>query len=185
MNLGLRASVAPMNRASTIATLVLSSVCWAAGPASAQGTPTTAETEAGSSSAMVTAEPQPVSQAQWWEVDLEEAKLRSKRTKNALIATSAAFGVGVILAGIGASQCQQIPSTSGSSYDDLLCNNAGNVLLPLGGSIAGLSAIGMLTSGIMLGVSNKRKREIQRDIRRSQYGERKLQWDIPSGALVF
>ena len=65
-----------------------------------------------------------------------------------------------------------------------MCNNAGDVLLPLGGTIAGLSAIGMLTSGIMLGVSNKRKRDIQRDIRRSQYG-RRLQWDIPKGALVF
>lgn len=89
-------------------------------------------------------------------------------------------GLGAILAGIGASQCQQIYSSSTQNYNDLLCNNAGNVLLPLGGTIAGLSAIGMLTSGIMLGVSNKRKREIQR----SQYG-RRLQWDIPKGALVF
>lgn len=91
-----------------------------------------------------------------------------------------AFGLGAILAGIGASQCQQIYSSSTQNYNDLLCNNAGNVLLPLGGTIAGLGAIGMLTSGIMLGVSNKRKREI----RRSQYG-RRLQWDIPKGALVF
>jgi hypothetical protein len=120
----------------------------------------------------------------WLEVDFEEAKQRSRRTRNALIAASASFGLGAILAGIGASQCQQIYSSSTQNYNDLLCKNAGNVLLPLGGTIAGLSAIGMLTSGIMLGVSNKRKREIQRDIRRSQYG-RRLQWDIPKGALVF
>ena len=57
-------------------------------------------------------------------------------------------------------------------------------MVPLGGTIAGLSFVGLLTSGIMLGVSNKRKREIQRDIRRGQYG-RRLQWDIPSGAVAF
>jgi hypothetical protein len=77
-----------------------------------------------------------------------------------------------------------VPSSTGANQDELLCNNAGNVMLPLGGTIAGLSFVGMLTSGIMLGVANKRKREIQRDIRRSQYG-RRLQWDVPSGALVF
>jgi len=120
----------------------------------------------------------------WLEVDFEEAKERSRRTRNALIATSASFALGAILAGVGASQCEQITSSSTQNYNDLMCNNAGNVLLPLGGTIAGLSAIGMLTSGIMLGVSTKRKREIQRDIRRSQYG-RRLQWDIPKGALVF
>ena len=133
---------------------------------------------------MVTTEPKEGSREYWWQVDLEEAQQRSRRTKNALIATSAAFGVGAVIAGIGASQCQTVPSSTGASQDELLCNNAGNVMLPLGGAIAGLSFVGMLTSGIMLGVANKRKREIQRDIRRSQYG-RRLQWDIPSGGLVF
>ncbi|MFW2387982.1 MAG: hypothetical protein ACN4G0_06580 [Polyangiales bacterium] len=70
------------------------------------------------------------------------------------------------------------------TYGDLQRNRAGNVLLPLGGTIAGLSFVGMLTSGVMLGVSNERKREIERDIRRSRYS-RLLRWDIPSGALVF
>jgi len=118
------------------------------------------------------------------EVDLEEANERSRRTRNALIATSVTFALGAILAGVGASQCEQITSSSAQNYNDLMCNRAGDVLLPLGGTIAGLSFVGMLTSGIMLGVSNKRKREIQRDIRRGQHS-RRLQWDIPSGALVF
>ena len=118
------------------------------------------------------------------EVDLEEASQRSRRTRNALIGSSAGFVVGAIIAGIGVSQCQEVPKEQANTYDSLLCNNAGKVMLPLGGTIAGLSFVGMLTSGIMLGVANKRKRELQRDIRRSQYG-RRLQWDIPSGALVF
>ncbi|KPK52604.1 MAG: hypothetical protein AMJ63_08980 [Myxococcales bacterium SG8_38_1] len=113
---------------------------------------------------------------------MEDAQARSRRSRNALIGTSAAFGLGAVLAGIGASQCQSISTVN--QYDDLLCNNAGNVLLPLGGTIAGLSAIGMITSGIILGVANKRKREIQRDIRRGYYG-RRLRWDVPSGGLVF
>jgi hypothetical protein len=118
----------------------------------------------------------------WLQRDLEDAQARSRRSRNALIGTSAAFGLGAVLAGIGASQCQSISTVN--QYDDLLCNNAGNVLLPLGGTIAGLSAIGMITSGIILGVANKRKREIQRDIRRGYYG-RRLRWDVPSGGLVF
>jgi hypothetical protein len=118
----------------------------------------------------------------WLQRDLEDAQARSRRSRNALIGTSAAFGLGAVLAGIGASQCQSISTVN--QYDDLLCNNAGNVLLPLGGTIAGLSALGMITSGIILGVANKRKREIQRDIRRGYYG-RRLRWDVPSGGLVF
>jgi hypothetical protein len=133
---------------------------------------------------MVTATPKQTPQEHWLQVDLEEAKERSRRTRNALIATSAAFGLGAILAGVGGSQCQQVPSNLANTYSDLLCNSAGRTLLHLGGAMMGLSFVGMLTSGIMLGVSNKRKREIQRDIRRGQYG-RRLQWDIPKGALVF
>ena len=182
---GLGASLQSMRQHSIATTFILVAACWAAGPASAQQTTAAAQGEASPSSSLVTNAPQQTtSQARWLELDFEEAKERSRRTRNALIATSASFALGAILAGIGASQCQQIGSSSVQSYSDLLCNNAGDVLLPLGGTIAGLSAIGMLTSGIMLGVSNKRKRDIQRDIRRSQYG-RRLQWDIPKGALVF
>ena len=117
------------------------------------------------------------------QVDLEEASQRSRRTRNALIGTSATFALGAILAGVGASQCQQITASYARPTTTSL-QQRGRRIVPLGGTIAGLSFVGMLTSGIMLGVSNKRKREIQRDIRRSQHG-RRLQWDIPSGALVF
>ena len=182
-------SVRPMNRAttSTILTLsvaTLSVISWAATPASAQQAGASAGGEGATSSPVVTiTQKPPPSQEKWMQVDLEEARLRSKRTKNALIGTSVAFGVGAIIAGIGASQCQVLSSPN--QYDELLCNNAGNVMLPLGGTIAGLSFVGMLTSGIMLGVANKRKRDIQRDIRRGYYGERRLQWDVRSSAVVF
>ena len=57
-------------------------------------------------------------------------------------------------------------------------------MVPLGGTIAGLAAIGMITSGAMLGVRNRTKREIERDIRRRYYGSR-FHWDIDSGRFVF
>lgn len=173
-----------MSRASIAATVVVCAACWTAGPASAQQASTITEVEAGASPSAASVSAKQAAEQRWLQVDLEQANERSRRTRNALIATSASFAVGAILAGIGASQCQQITSSSVQSYEDLACNRAGEVLLPLGGTIAGLSFVGMLTSGIMLGVANKRKRDIQRDIRRSQFG-RRLQWDIPSGALVF
>jgi hypothetical protein len=172
-----------MTRASIALTLIAAALGWTAGPASAQEASTVVEAEA-ESTLSVGAAPSQNSELHWLQVDLEEANDRSRRTRNALIGTSASFAVGAILAGVGLSQCQEVPKEQANTYDTLLCNNAGKVMLPLGGTITGLSFVGMLTSGIMLGVSNKRKREIQRDIRRGRYG-RRLQWDIPSGALVF
>ena len=116
------------------------------------------------------------------EYELEEARERSRRTRVALIATSAVFGVGIILAGIGASQCQWVDRVG--ERDDYLCNNAGDVLVPLGASLSFAGAVGMITSGAMLGVRNRHKRELERDIRRGYYG-RRLRWDIDSGRFVF
>jgi len=112
--------------------------------------------------------------------DLQEAERRSRVVRNALIGTSAGFAVGVILAGIGASQCTNVPRFDGR--DDWICNNAGDVLVPLGGTFAGLGAIGMITTGIMLGVRNKQKREIQRDMRRHRS---RFRWDERSGQFIF
>ncbi len=115
------------------------------------------------------------------EHDLQEAERRSRVVRNALIGTSVGFAVGVILAGAGASQCTSFVRFDGRN--DWVCNNAGDVLVPLGGTFAAFGAIGMLTTGIMLGVRNKHKREIERDIRR-RYGSR-FRWDERSGRFVF
>jgi hypothetical protein len=116
------------------------------------------------------------------ERDLEEAKRQSRTVRNGLIGTSAAFALGAILGAVGISQCST--STRPDGTEETVCNNAGDVLVPLGGTIAGLSAIGVLTTGIMLGVRNKHKRDIEREIRR-RYSERRLHWDDKSGNLVF
>ena len=181
---GRRASVFAMSRAILSAILVLAAVSWEQGPARAQTTSPVVESTPSSSSSAVGGAPYQTTPSRdvWLQRDLEDAEQRSRRSRNALIGTSASFALGVILAGVGSSQCQ-VTSLPGQN-DELVCNNAGNVLLPLGGTLAGLSAIGMITSGIILGVANKRKREIQRDIRRSHYGSRP-RWDVRSGGLVF
>jgi hypothetical protein len=140
------------------------------------------EPDTSSASIVTTAPGASPSREVWFQKDMAEANERVRKIRNSLIGTSAAFAAGVIIGGIGASQCQVISSPSGNN-DEVLCNNAGNVMLPLGGTIAGLSAIGMITTGIMLGVAKKRRREIERDFRRSVYG-RRLEWD-PRGALRF
>ena len=146
------------------------------------GSPIAAQ-EAPPPAVVITTSPNPVSPSPgYYQYELEDARERSRRVRVALISTSAVLGVGIILAGIGASQCEIIQRFN--QPDDILCNTAGDVLLPLGGAFIGAGAIGMITSGIMLGVRNKQKREIERDMRRHYYGGR-LQWDIPSGRLVF
>jgi hypothetical protein len=114
--------------------------------------------------------------------DLDEAARQSRVVRNALIGTSAGFAVGAIIAGIGASQCTSFTRPDGT--EDINCNNAGDVLVPLGGVFLGLNAVGMLTTGIMLGVRNKHKRDIEREIRR-RYHARRLHFDEKSGGLVF
>jgi hypothetical protein len=140
-------------------------------PASAQ----TSEPDTNSASIITTAPSPSASREVWYKKDMEDANARVLKLRNALIGTSVGFAVGAVIAGIGVSQCQTI-NVPGQDYDDVLCNRAGNVMVPLGGTIVALGAIGMLTTGIMLGVAKKRRREIERDFRRSAYG-RRLRWD--------
>jgi hypothetical protein len=122
-----------------------------------------------------------VSRQVYFDYDLAEAKERSKRVRNALIGTSAVFGVGVILGSAGWSQCELIRI---NQSDELFCNRAGDVLVPLGGTFLAFGAIGMITTGIMLGVRNKQKRDIERQMRRHYYGTR-FHWDVDSGRFMF
>jgi len=110
--------------------------------------------------------------------DVDEVMRRARLQRNVLIGTSAAFAVGVVITGMAASQCK--PSL-GQAVE---CTDAGNSLLPLGAAISVLAGVGMLTSGIMLGLRNKEKHDIEREIRR-RYAARRLHFDEKSGGLVF
>ena len=113
------------------------------------------------------------------EHDLRQAEARSRRVRSALIATSAGAALGGILLGIGASQCSTYQSFFNGTTE-FVCNRAGDVLVPMGGVILTLSAIGMITSGAMLGVRNRDRRRIERDVHRRSG----LRWD-ERGRLVF
>jgi hypothetical protein len=161
-----------------IAVTILGASAWTAAPVSAQQAqppPGGIITEAPS---QAYAQPAPV----YFEYDLEEAAKRSRRARVALISTSAAFVAGLIITGIGASQCEEVHRDY--SLDEIRCNTAGDVMAPLGVVMIVSAAVGMITSGAMLGVRNRTKRDIERDLRRHRYGSR-LQWDVQSGRLVF
>ena len=124
--------------------------------------------------------PRPIQGAQQYE--LEEANRRIRNTRNALIATSALAAVGMIVGATAFRHCEFIYYNV-NRPDDLVCTQRGDALFVAGGTIFGLAAIGMITSGIMLGVRKGNRRRLRREIQRSQ-GAR-LRWDVPSGGLVF
>ena len=99
-----------------------------------------------------------------------------------LIGTSVGLAVGIVLVGAGASQCQTFTNLQGS--EQVECSRTGDALLATGSIMSGLSIIGMITTGAMLGVAKRNRRELEREVRRSYYG-RRLQWDIPKSAWVF
>jgi hypothetical protein len=114
--------------------------------------------------------------------DIDEVTRQGRVLRNWLIGTSAALVVGTVVTGAGASQCRSFSRLMDSNR--VACNNTGEVLVPLGATIMVLAGIGMLTSGVMLGVRKKQKRDIEREIRR-RYTARRLHFDQESGGLVF
>ena len=111
--------------------------------------------------------------------DLREAEARSRRVRNALMGTSAGAALGGILLGIGISQCSTFERFP-EGTTEVVCNRAGNVLGNTGIVMVMLSAIGMITTGAMLGVRNRDRRRIERDV----YRRSGLHWD-ERGRLVF
>lgn len=153
-----------------------------------QAAPPVAHTVAPEPSVIITTEPPGLAAPShgFRSSELEDATEGIRRTRIALISTSAVAGVGIVLLGVAASQCQFVDNVprSRADSDDLLCNRAGDALLAAGGTIFGLAAIGMITSGIMLGVRKGKRRRLEREMRSLQHGSR-LHWDVPSGGLVF
>ncbi len=132
---------------------------------------------------VITTSPNPVSPSPgYYQYELEDAKERSRRVRVALISTSALAAVGMIVGATAFRHCEFIYS-SVNQRDDLVCTQRGDALLAAGGTIFGLAAIGMITSGIMLGVRKGKRRRLSREIR-SQQGAH-LQWDTESGRLEF
>ena len=115
-----RVSVPAMNRATQSTVTLLAFALLVANPVSAQEPAAQAPTEANVNASIVTTAPNQGASSRdiWFQQDLAAAEARSHRSRNALIWTSAVFGVGAILVGVGASQCQTI--TTINNYDDLV-----------------------------------------------------------------
>jgi len=102
-----------------------------------------------------------------------------RRVRIALLTMTGSFAVGAILGGTwGALNCE-------GNGDAFSCDTSKQqALAGLGAFFSGVGTIGMLTTGIMLGVRNRQKRKTEELIR--QKGQRAhLQWDIESGRLRF
>lgn len=112
---------------------------------------------------------------------LSDAEDRSRRARVGLLATTAIFSAGVVIVVAGAaSECNRVerPGT-----DDIECTDTGDSLIAAGATVMGLSAIGILTTGILLGVRNSQKRKLLRSMR--DRDRAKVRWDPTTASFVF
>lgn len=112
----------------------------------------------------------------------DELRRSVPRTRNALIGTSVSFGVGLALL-IPVWAGNHCVTYSTSTTYERVCDTTGKVLTGIGSPLAWGGSLGMIVSGIMLGV---RKGKIRRlDERIMLTSDRRLQWDLPTSRLVF
>jgi len=102
-----------------------------------------------------------------------------RRVRIALLSMTGTFAVGAILSGTwGGLNCE--PSGDVFSCD----TSKQQALAGLGAFFSGAGTIGMLTTGIMLGVRNRQKRKTEELIRQKRQTAH-LRWDLESSSLRF
>jgi len=117
----------------------------------------------------------PPSASEGCSLELEKMELRVRRARIGLFSTAGATVVGAALFGVGFAR-----SRSAQDLDALKRENAGPLFSGMVIMIGG--AIGMIASGIVLGIS---KGELRR-LKEARYeGPRKVQWDPAQSRLVF
>lgn len=131
------------------------------------GSPAAAQVTSGYNAQPISADGHTLSQ-------LEES---SRRVRVALYYTTGVFGAGVILTVAGTRQCNN------NTVPNANCDRAGKALLGVGVPLLVSGAVGMITSGIILGLRNKTLRELHREIR--ERSDRKLRWDPLTSRVVF
>jgi hypothetical protein len=107
---------------------------------------------------------------------LTDAKSRSRAARNGLFANTALFGFGWIFLGPAIPRCE---ARSG----ELVCTSPGYAYMTIGLTLTGAGTIGMIVSGILLGVRKRNERSLKRQTSRRP-GAR-LHWDPYSGSFVF
>ena len=95
----------------------------------------------------------------WQTESALELDLKAKRARIALWTTAGVLAAGVITFSVGLTQCTEFTNRVETV---VVCNRAGEVLEPLGRALMYGGAIGALTSGIILAVRNKKRRDLRR-----------------------
>jgi hypothetical protein len=112
----------------------------------------------------------------------DELERKVKRSRNALIGTSAAAVVGLPLWIAGAqTQCVQYDDGSGNTQTQ--CTTGGKVMLGIGYPLAIGGITGALVSGIILGVRKGKLRDAEARMRYSS--SKRLRWDPFGSQFVF
>ncbi len=112
---------------------------------------------------------------------LQELERTSRRSRNALIGTSAAAAVGLLLVIPAAgSQCESVEVGGQSEYQ---CTRAGDALLGVGSPLVVGGLTGALVSGIILGVRKGKMRRLNDSFQPTR--ARAVQWDERRSRFVF
>lgn len=125
--------------------------------------------------------PPPTPQRKYEEYRREELQLGIKRTRIALIATSASLAVGIALVApaFSGDRCVE-NSFDNNSYS---CTTAGKALLGVGSPFAIVGFWGVIVSGIMLGVRKGKLRRLNERI--AYQSDAKFRWDPYRSKFVF
>jgi len=107
--------------------------------------------------------------------ELEEMERRVKRARIALgmSVVPLVLGTGLAVAGAFGSLSQTMPNADTSGQD---------ATLYAGSAIVGAGAVWMITSGIILGVRKRQRRQLRQAHYRTP---RRVQWDLGQSRLVF
>mgnify|MGYP001820687250 FL=1 len=112
---------------------------------------------------------------------LQELEHTARRSRNALIGTSAAAAVGLALViPAASSQCQSVEVAGESDYE---CTRAGDALLRAGSPLVVGGLTGAVVSGIILGVRKGKIRRLNDSF--SPTRARAVRWDERSSRFVF
>ncbi|MGB5694780.1 MAG: hypothetical protein WBM46_03930 [Polyangiales bacterium] len=129
----------------------------------------------------LTPQAEPAPELTYEEYRIEELERSARRSRNALIGTSAAAAVGLALViPASASQCNSVEVDGESSYE---CTRAGDALLGVGSPLVVGGLTGALVSGIILGVRKGKLRRLNDSF--SYPKSRAVRWDERRSLLAF
>lgn len=129
-------------------------------------------------------EPNPEPKLAYEQFQLEALERKAKRSRNALIGTSAAAAVGLALVlPAASSQCESVEIDGKSSYE---CTRTGDALIRAGSPLVIGGLTGAVVSGIILGVRKGKMRRLNDSVSASSSSKKRaVQWDERRSRFVF